>query len=221
MGTFAEYLPGLFPTFLRGRWGRAFGRAFGLVTDVCLAGAKAAAKVGFVDLAPSDALPYLLADANLEGLPGETTDGQRGRVAVAFDTWELAGTHAGLQLALTQLGVTGTFRRWPEWAPDLPPDTHPEFWATWHCTIRDHGWTDDGTWGDPGTWGDGGTWDSSAPAADVAQMRRLLRAQMNARDRGFVRLVLAADVDFWEPATPWDNGVWSDSSTLTHIDIEV
>ena len=219
--TFEASQPGRGPTFLLGRWGRAWGASFGAAKDRLVDAAKDAVRVGLVYLAPVDALPLLLADAALEGLPGETSDQQRARVAASFDVWELAGLLGGLSLALDQLGLTGTFRRWPEYAPGLPPGGDASKWATWLCTITTHPWTDDGAWDDPGTWDDGGTWDSTATVADVARMRRLFRAQMGASHRGFLRLVFTAGVDFWGPDTPWDHGTWTDDSTPTHIDIEV
>lgn len=221
MATFAEHQPGLHPTFIRGRWGVAWGAVAGAAKDTLLEGAKNAVRAGFVLLAPDDALPYLLADASLEGLPGETIDAQRVRVRQAFDTWELAGTYPGLTLAFDQLGLTGyTVHTWREYGT-YPPDSHTERWASWLATITGHSYAADGLWSDPGTWDDGGTWDSTATVDDIARMRRLVRAQMMARDRGWMRFRFDAGADFWGPDAPWDHGTWTDDTSPVFFTLEV
>ncbi len=222
MSTFAEHLPGRFPTSLRGRWGAAFGRILGAACDLVLDGAKDAVKAGFVASAPVDALPRLLADASMEALPGETSSAQRARVAAAYETWELAGLYPGLQLALEQLDLTSyTFTRWRDYAPSAPPDGRADRWATWMCTIYGHAFAVDGLWSDAGTWDDGGTWDSDATVEDVARIRRLVRAEMGASHRGFLRFVFAGGADFWGPETPWDSGNWDDDSSPIAFTLEV
>ena len=52
MSTFADRQPGLHPTRLRGRWGRAWGAAFGAEKDDVVTAAKDAVKSGFVLMAP-------------------------------------------------------------------------------------------------------------------------------------------------------------------------
>ena len=221
MATYADYLAGILPTALRGPWAAAFARALGAACDAALDAAKDAARVGFVLVAPVDALERHLADASLEALPGESTDSQRARVAAVFAFWELAGTLPGLELAAEQLGLAGgVFFRWRDFGTN-PPDRRPDLWATWLYRLDPSPFGLDGTWGDPGTWGDGGVWGLDATAADIARIRRLFRAQMGARDRGFIALVLVEGTDFWGPETPWNHGAWSDGSVRTHITFEV
>ena len=104
MSTFAERQPGLYPTALRGRWGIAWGRAFGAQKDDVVTAAKDAVKSGFVAIAPADALPRHAADVALPLLPGETDAQLRARVAGAWDFWPMAGTLAGLETAADLLG---------------------------------------------------------------------------------------------------------------------
>lgn len=201
MSTFAEHLPGRFPTSLRGRWGAAFGRILGAACDLVLDGAKDAVKAGFVASAPVDALPRLLADASMEALPGETSSAQRARVAAAYETWELAGTFAGLDLAAAQLSFEGyTFRTARSFLPGLPPDHRADLPSTWWLFVPSFGHPWQRTeWG-AGTWGSG-TWGSNASLADVARVKRPLRSQSPARARGFVRL-------YFDGATGWGLGSW-------------
>ena len=49
----------------------------------------------------------------------------------------------------------------------------------------------------------------------------MFRAQMGARDRGFIRLVLVEGTDFWGPETPFDHGTWTDDALPTHFTFEV
>lgn len=221
--TFASYLTGLLPTFLRGPWGRLWGEKHGAAADLALAGAKDAVKAGFVVSAPTDALPRHLGDAGLDGLPGETAAQQRTRAADAWEAWVWAGTRTGLELAVTQLGwTTFTLRTSREWLPDLPPDGNAVLWARWWLVLPEatHGFALD-LWDDPGNWDDGGTWDTDATPEEVARITLHLRRQTNARDRGFVRLLFDdGDGDVWGPDTPFDNGVWADDAA-TFTDLEI
>lgn len=217
--TYEKALPDSFPTTLRGRWGRAWGAAHGVAMDAVLAAVKAAVKMGFIVGAGTDTHPYHLADAGLEGLPGESADDVVTRVRTAFDVWRLAGTRLGVELALAQLGFTGyTLRTTRDWLPDGPPDGRMDLWARYWVLAFSHTWSPDGTWGDAGTWDDGGTWDSDATVAEVTRVTRFLRRQSNARDLGYVRLYFGAvDTDVWGPDEPWDHGTWDDD-TVTFID---
>lgn len=222
MAKFEEYLPGLFPTFLRGPWGLAWGAKHGAAADRVLDGAKDAVKAGFAPSAPVDALPYLLADGRLEGLPGEGASAQRARLAVLFDVWKLAGTRDGLELAASLLGWEGyALRSTREWLPDAPPDGDASRWARWWLVLPEaaHGYALD-LWDGAGNWDDGGTWDTDATPEEVSRLTRLLRAQTNARDLGHVRLLFGdGDGDVWGPDDPFDNGVWADdAATFTELE---
>ena len=198
MSTFAERQPGLYPTALRGRWGIAWGRAFGAQKDDVVTAAKDAVKSGFVAIAPADALPRHAADVALPLLPGETDAQLRARVAGAWDFWPMAGTLAGLETAADLLGyVDRTIRT----ARDLSRDP----WAQWFIFVADHGVTRKRTWGGSGTWGSG-VWGSDASRDYVRRVRGLLRLVSNARDRGWV--VLSLSTPGW-----WGSGTWGAPST--------
>lgn len=201
MATYEEHQPGRHPTFLRGVWGRAWGAIMGAAKDLVLDGVKDAVRAGLVYVAPVDALPYLIADAALEALPGETSDSQRTRVEQRFESARLAGTFAGLDLAAAQLSFEGyTFRTARSFLPGLPPDHRADLPSTWWLFVPSFGHPWQRTeWG-AGTWGSG-TWGSNASLADVARVKRLLRSQSPARARGFVRL-------YFDGATGWGLGSW-------------
>lgn len=221
--TYEHALPDSYPTPLRGPWGRAWGAAHGVAMDLLLTAAKAAAKLGFIVGAGPDTFPYHLADVGFEGLPGESPASIAERVRTAFDLWKLAGTRDGIELALSQLAVTGYMLRTTRgWLPDAPPDGRTDLWARYWVLAFSHPWTTDGTWGDAGTWDDGGTWDSDATVAEVTRLVRFLRRQSNARDLGFVRIYFNnGDSDVWGPDEPWDHGTWGDAATQTFIDWRV
>lgn len=205
MSTFAERQPGLYPTRLRGRWGRAWGRAFGLEKDDVVTQAKLAVRSGFIDDAPADALERHGADVVIERLPDETDAAYRARIAAAWDLWPTAGTQAALELALSQLGLTGTLYRPADFAPDTPPRPG---WSQWWFYCTGHTFGDDGAWDDAGTWGDGGVWDLDATPEEIGRIRRLVRKWINARDRGHI--VFVFETDWWGPETPWDSGTWTE-----------
>lgn len=218
MSTYADQLSSRLPTYLRDAPSLLFAGKVGAAMDLCLQALKDAVRVGLVYLCTDDALAAHLADVAMEGLPGETAASQRARVAAAFDTWTMAGTRPGLVLAVEQLGFSGyALRTSRDWLPDAPPDGNASLWARWWLLLPTHPWSTDGVWSDPGTWGDGGTWDSTATVAEVARVKRLLRAQSNARELGYVRLYFGSDGDIWGPETPWDHGVWG-AATITFID---
>ena len=201
MATYEEHQPGRHPTYLRGRWGLAWGRILGAAKDLVLEGAKDAVRAGFIKSAPVDALPYHLADAALEALPGETSDSQRTRVEAAFESARNAGLYPGLDLAAAQLGFEGyVFRTARSYLPGLPPDHRADLPSTWWLFVPSfgHPWLRT-EWG-ASTWGSG-TWGSSASVTDVARVKRLLRAQSPARARAFVRL-------FFDGATAWGSSTW-------------
>jgi len=222
--TYVQWFTSLLPGPLAGPWGRRWATAVGEIGgDELLADAKVAVKARFPSEAPEDALPLLGADRVIPGLPGETVAAWRARIAAAWDTWQWAGTRTGLELAATQLGwTTFTLRSSRDWLPDLPPDGNAALWARWWLILPEatHGFALD-VWDDPGTWDDGGTWDTDATLEDVARITGHLRAQTNARDRGYVRLLFAdGDGDVWGPDEPFDHGVWADDdATFTELEI--
>lgn len=209
--TFAEYLVGLFPTFLRGRWGRLWGEKHGAAADLALDGAKDAVRAGFVASAPADALPHLVADSALLGLPGETADQRRERIAGAWEVWAWAGTRHGLEVVAGQLGFEHyRLKTSADFAPGLPPGHRADLWARWWLFVYAHPWTRT-EWG-AATWGSG-TWGSSATAADVARVKGALRTVTNARDRGTVRLFFGGTTSGGWGLGTWGGGKWGDAGT--------
>lgn len=202
--SFEDYQERTHPPGHRGRWGAAWGRAWGRQKDKTVTRARDAVLASFPSRAPADALEHHLADAALERLPGETDASVRVRVSGAFDLWATAGTRGALELAISQLGLTGTLYTPADLLPDDPPRPG---WAQWWFMCTGHPWGSDGIWSDPGIWDDGGVWDLDATPAEMGQVRRLLRAWTNARDRGHV--VFVFEEDWWGPETPWDNGKWT------------
>lgn len=217
--TYEAALPDSYPTPLRGPWGRAWGAAHGVAMDALLTAAKAAVKLGFIVGAGPDTFPYHLADTGLEGLPGESPASVVERVRTAFDLWALAGTRPGIELALTQLGVTGyTLRTTRDWLPGLPPDRRADLWARYWVLLFTHSWSAT-TWGG-GTWGDA-TWGSDATVGEVTRVVRFLRRQSNARDLGYVRLYFGGTlVRTWGGST-WGGTTWGPAGGFTFIDWRV
>ncbi len=206
MSSFAERQPGLLPTALRGRWGKAWGRAFGLEKDDVVTSMKLAVRSGFIDDAPTDALDRHGADVVFERFPSEDEEDYRARIAAAWDLWPTAGTKGALELAISQLGLAGTLYLPGDFAPDAPPSSG---WAKWWFYCTTHPWASDGAWDDPGTWDDDGVWDLDATPAEMDRVRRHLRQWINARDVGHV--VFVFETDWWGPESPWENGTWTEA----------
>lgn len=188
MTTFAQYLVAHYPTFLLGPWGRRWGAAEGGELDALSGAAKAAAKAGFVALAPSALLPLLAADVGLEAAPGEGANSLRARVRGAWEAWSWAGTAYGVAVAVGLLGygtpvVIGWHRmRW---------DATATRWARAILVFTGRATFGASAFG-AATYG--GRQAQGIETADAAvarpQLRRVLRKWLNARDR-VERVVIA------------------------------
>jgi hypothetical protein len=201
----------LAPSWLRGRYARAFLGVVGRMLDRITDGADAAVKVRFVAQAPVDALEYIGSERNLPRYAPDTDDTYRARLAAAWSLYEFAGTRQGILSALSALLPTTTIRvianrEWP-----IPPDGDTANWSRLWVLLSDTPWTSDGNWDDAGTWDDGGVWDSSATEADVLALRRIVRTWKAGHEvcAGFI--VLLEGDDFWGPDEPWDSGTWDDT----------
>lgn len=181
MTTFAEYLTALYPTFLRGPWGRRWGEAEGGALDALSAAAKLAAKAGFVALAPGALLPMHAADVALDAAPGEDANSFRSRIRGAWESWSWAGTAYGVAVAVGLMGlgtpvVIGWHRmRWDadavRWARALVIFTgRATYGASAFGAVTFGGRQVQGI-------------ETADPATVRPQMRRILRKWLNARDR--------------------------------------
>ena len=206
MSTFAERQPGLYPTALRGRWGIAWGRAFGAQKDDVVTAAKDAVKSGFVAIAPADALPRHAADALLPMLPGESDTALRARVRGAWDFWPWAGTRTGLEVAIGLLGFT-VYQLSTGYELGAP------LWAQWVLVVTGTG-VGPRTWGAPGQWGTG-VWGSDASRELSRRVRSFLRLVSNARDIGWVAIATSTPA-VWG-AGKWGSGVWGSTVTRWRV----
>lgn len=206
MTLYADFQPGLYPTGLAGPYGTAWGRSQGTMKDRVITLAIDAVDAGLVLRCPTDALPLLGADAQLEQLPGELDAAYRTRIAGAWDTWPWAGTRTGLLTVATQLSYgTIVLVTAQEWGVPLAST----LWARWWLLVDPtaHGFAAEDAWG-TGTWGDGGTWGSDATPAEVALHRRAFRQFTNARDLGWLRFAFQ-NTDYWgDPGGLFNSGKW-------------
>lgn len=207
MSTFAARQPGLYPTALRGQWGAAWGRAFGLEKDDVVTDAKLAVKSSFVRLAPADALARHAADVVLPLLPGEADVDLRARVAGAWDTWPWAGTLAGLTAAVGLLGYATVEIR-------TARDFGLALWAQWFVIAYGTG-ISARPWGAPDTWGTG-TWGSDASRDTVRRTRSYPRIMSNARDIGWV-VISSSTPGVWGIGKWGAPAVWGGAVTRWRI----
>lgn len=202
MTTYREWQPSLHPTGLAGTWGLAWGATLGEAKDTALAQAKDATKARFVDLAPSDALPYLGADTQIDRAPGEAEASWRDRIRGAWESWRWVGTRYGIGRAVSLLGYG-----WPAvWTQrELP---RPELAAMWaRMTLV---FTGRESWGAEAAWG-AFDWaarlvqpiEGALTAETRTQLRQVLRRWIGARDH-----VTSVVVAFG--ATLWGLGVWGE-----------
>ncbi len=96
MTTYAEWLPSTLTGFLRRHWGARLAYIPALLSDAVRALALEAVRAGIISQAPTDGLPYIGEDRVLEHGIGETAATFRARCQDAWDSWEFAGTEAGM-----------------------------------------------------------------------------------------------------------------------------
>lgn len=135
------------PSWMSRLMGKAWTFVPALFRDAWVDAARMAVKARFPPIAPLDALPLLLRDFALDPPHGETPATTRARLARAWETWQKAGTAAGIVAALNAAGypnVTIGERsdRWWEFVVILrapfPFDPALTGYAKW-----DSGWTYD------------------------------------------------------------------------------
>lgn len=158
---FITYQLALAHTPLTRKWGEAWNLISAVIHDVMISGAKDATQVRFIGECPEDALAKHGRARGLQKTKFESYDVYRQRLIVAFDTWLLAGTPAGVEQAINVVGGPGCNSEVIEnfdWVPDPPDHDLTQWWRFW-VVIHGIDLSADGNWNDPGDWEDGGLWD--------------------------------------------------------------
>lgn len=106
MTDFDDYQAETAPPWMGGPNGELWSRILGLGKQGLVMAAKAAVKSGFARLAPPDALPEIAATFALDVGFNEVASALRARIHGAWETWQLAGTNAGLERAFADAGLT-------------------------------------------------------------------------------------------------------------------
>lgn len=223
MTTFADYVQGLYPTFLRGPWGRRWGAAEGGALDALLDAAKRAAKAGFVAIAPSAMLPLLAVDVSLDASPDESDNSLRARIRGAWEAWSWAGTRYGVSVAVGLLGYgTPVVISWHQ----MPWDSVSTRWSRALLVFTGRATFGASTFGAV-TYG--GRDVQAIETADAAvarpQVRRVARKWINARDRierviiarggaRYGEAVFGVDVYATEAQTLWEAPIYGDPDTI-------
>ncbi len=181
MSTYRDWQPTLHPTALRGTWGTAWAASLGAEKDALLSLAKEAVTARLIGAAPSDALDLIGADRDLERGRSEGDASWRDRIAGAWESWSWLGTRYGIGAAVGLLGYGHpAVISWRS----LPWDTNATRWARLRIAFRGRA-----SWvGTPwGSWAWGARVVQPIETADAAtaraQLRRVLRKWINARDR--------------------------------------
>jgi len=173
------------PAF-RGKFGIAWQTVMGKAWDIELDRITQARRARCPDLCPLDGLFYLGLERMLErvvmaGGASEAEGDYRGDLRRAWSIWNLAGSADAHIASMQRMGLTNiTVHRRAEW--NSPPAADNSYvnafqynvWAQFDILIdQPYPWKPLiwGGW----IWGDGHTWGSTATAAEIDQIRRLLR----------------------------------------------
>ena len=145
--TYEQWLARVLPPWLLGEWGSRYVVAIGGLLDTLVAGAKEAAKAGFVGLAPVDAVPRHGYDRWLPRIPGETDEAWRERLLASWDTLSGIGPRSGfIDLLEAYMGCTVrvfdvSVDRWPNGTQTTQDDNNLDNWSRfWVVFGSDHPW---------------------------------------------------------------------------------
>lgn len=207
-----------------GPFGRAWQLVMGGAMDVEYDRFWWAKMIPRPELTPTDALFYLAAERGLErviliGTGGTLEDEtlHRRRLKDAWGIWERSGTQAGHIEAFgwAGLGAVQVLRRVDFSTP--PPVGSPyvrifarEVWSQFDILIRKPMAISEVYWG-AFTWGDGTTWGTTMSAAEIQQLRRLVRDHKSAHDTGTYFHFAFANGALWGTFKYGDGTLWGGS----------
>lgn len=139
MGDGATYTLAISPPWLLGPYGEGWGLVMGLLKEARAEGAREAVLQRFVQLCAKDALDEHGSERQIPRAPGETLPQYRGRLAIAWDAWEKAGTPAGVLEQLAPAGIESvTLTEGASIDPSVAST-----WAKWYLTVGNpHPFTD-------------------------------------------------------------------------------
>jgi len=239
MVTFREAAWNVSPARLRtARAARLVYAFVGLPLDIIAGVANQAAKTGFPDLTPEDALPYLGRDRGIVRGPNEPAVGYRPRLRLWIETWRGAGVGRAMldQIAAFLTPNEARMRIWTQggmvytrepngdfliervaadlWNWDGQTDLWARFWVVIY-SIGGVPWTRVPPYGGTsGTWGSrpGLTWGSSATVAEARGIRGIVDEFKPALSK-CQNVIISFDADAFAPtdaAPPLPAGTWGE-----------
>lgn len=198
------------PSWLGGAAGTLWNRVLGLMKQAVVEAAKAAVKCRFAATAPLDALEQLLEDRNLDPAWRETETSVRARIIAAWETWQKAGTKAGMGEALELAGYIDYEIR------ENKQDGTLSWWEFEIWLYPPFPWTDeyvaDFRWDDAGVWEDGGVWAADLPPEDLSRARLIARKWKGTHAQ-CRRIVIVHAGETWDATAP--PGTWDDDPAAT------
>ncbi len=210
-------------------YGRAWQEAMGEMMDEQLLRTQWAARAGWPEWAPEDALLYIGEERRLEqvllmgtGLR-EDSDDYRTRLREGWDIHAIGGTEELHREAFswTSLKNVRVFRR-KEWSMPYSDGSTPDYvkafqrsvWSQFDVLIeRPHPWLPV-HWGSAGLLWGGFHWGSNATTAEIDQLRRLVQNFKAAHDTAMWVVVNLGTGKLWGGFKWGDGSHWSASSEV-------
>ena len=202
---YQAYFPTLLPTFIADDVGTYWATSFGFIGSAIADGASNAVKCSIVQMAPSDALPYLgAARPHIIRYPGESDASYQSALAQSFCYASLLGTDAGIIAALGRVGMKATVIRNNEWDWDGHPGNVAPYWARmWVIIQQPSPFSPGSRWGGGGRWGSDFVWGPDGLTPQIQQFIIDVCETYKSSHSQLVRIRLILDGTAWGAGFTW------------------
>ncbi len=207
----------LLPEWLVGPWGRKWCTVFGGHEDVVKDANKDALKSRMPRHCPSDALPYIAADRQLERGRIESETAHRNRLQDAWDYHVRGGTADGVEAFLPWTFTVEAANTFAIAENDGWHFDNSGWWSRYWIVVQGaHGFTQE-TWG-AGNWDSIGVWGLANTLPEDIQTLRRNAWRWTSGGCLPVLFIVVFSGQIWHPGSLWSDspGVWG-AATTTRI----
>jgi hypothetical protein len=239
------------PTYLQGYAGQRYGYTLAVMWDTLGDAMAYAVRARFPDCCPSDALPYLAIDRQIDRGPNEAEASYRARLKLWLDLWRHAGSARSVITAL-EVWFGGTYEietvaqsqavgtAWDVYNPATQQITHqlvsPANW-TWDDTgVAPRAWVivqgggyspTTEAYGSGSTWGNGEVFGISGSPGELAPWLRNQIRKWSSAGGQVPWIIMSWDPTWFQPTSPANKlpdasyGDWAKVDTIAGVRVYV